>query len=101
MLFDITINSYCIFMEAVEKKWHSFGSLGTILFCIKCNMLFFLHCCSSGAPFIVLVLRSLLHNMFFLLKHQWSFNLPVKEKMTLLLCVLDSATGSLSSLVTG
>lgn len=35
-------------MEAVEEKWHSFGSLGTILFYIDCNIPFF-----SGAPFII------------------------------------------------
>lgn len=74
--------------------------LAQFYFVLIVKFCFFPHCCSSRVPFIILVFKPPLHNVFFLLKNQWSFNLSVKEKMIVLPYVFDSATRSFSSLIT-
>lgn len=69
-------------MEAVEKKWHSFGSLGTILFCIDYNIIFFSYTAVVLGLFLSFWFLSHSHILCYFFNASVVFFLPVKEKMT-------------------
>lgn len=81
MLSDITINSICIFTEnspwTGKKKKKCISTLVTGKFSFAWTVKFHLSP-TAVFPLTILVFKPYLHNPFFLLKHQWSFNLSVK-----------------------